>query len=124
VQPSTPRAAERVISPPHHSASPANDERKPSIVTIKRKSRFGDAPDLTPEELRGAARLPMPCGADWWVGRPPRIGRDQPAEGGGMWRDLGRRCGGVINSRNSGLKAVASDYRQPISLMTDGIGLA
>ena len=29
---------------------PANDDRKSAIVTIKRKSRFGDAPDLTPEE--------------------------------------------------------------------------
>jgi hypothetical protein len=29
-----------------------NDDRKPAIVTIKRKSRFGDAPDLTPEELQ------------------------------------------------------------------------
>ena len=38
------------LSPPHHSASPANDDRKSAIVTIKRKSRFGDAPDLTPEE--------------------------------------------------------------------------
>jgi hypothetical protein len=46
-QPSTPREAARVISPPH-----ANDGRKPSIVTVKRKSRFGDAPDLTPEELQ------------------------------------------------------------------------
>ena len=26
----------------------ANDDRKPSIVTIKRKSRFCGAPDLTP----------------------------------------------------------------------------
>jgi hypothetical protein len=43
LQPSTPRAAARV-------APPANDDRKPAIVTIKRKSRFGDAPDMTPEE--------------------------------------------------------------------------
>jgi hypothetical protein len=50
--PSTPREAKRVISPPHHSASPANDDQKSAIVTIKRKSRFGDAPDLTPEELQ------------------------------------------------------------------------
>jgi hypothetical protein len=51
LQPSTPRAAARVESPP------ANDDRKPAIVTVKRKSRFGDAPDLTPEEhkLRGDA---------------------------------------------------------------------
>jgi hypothetical protein len=49
-QPSTPREATRVISPPHHSASPANDDRKSAIVTVKRKWRFGDAPDLTPEE--------------------------------------------------------------------------
>ena len=34
VQPSTPRKAARVISPPHHSASPANDDRKPAIVNI------------------------------------------------------------------------------------------
>jgi hypothetical protein len=53
VQPSTPGEAARVIAPP-----PANDARKPAaIVSIKRKSRFGDAPDLTPEEhrRRGAA---------------------------------------------------------------------
>ena len=43
-QPSTPRAAARVAPPP------ANDDRKSAIVTIKRKSRFGDPPDLTPEE--------------------------------------------------------------------------
>jgi hypothetical protein len=30
----------------------ANDDRKPAIVTIRRKSRFGDAPDMTPEEHR------------------------------------------------------------------------
>ena len=29
---------------------PPNDDRKSAIVTIKRKSRFSDAPDLTPEE--------------------------------------------------------------------------
>jgi hypothetical protein len=46
-QPSTSREATRVITQP-----PANDDRKPAIVTIKRKSRFGDAPDLTPEEHR------------------------------------------------------------------------
>ena len=34
--PSTPREAKRVISPPHHSASPTNDDRKPAIVTTKR----------------------------------------------------------------------------------------
>jgi hypothetical protein len=28
------------------------DDRKLAIVTIKRKSRLGDAPDLTPEELQ------------------------------------------------------------------------
>jgi hypothetical protein len=44
-QPSTPREAARVIAQP-----PVNDDRKSAIVTIKRKSRFGDAPDLTPEE--------------------------------------------------------------------------
>jgi hypothetical protein len=43
-QPSTPRAAARVAPPP------ANDDRKSAIVTVRRKSRFGDAPDLTPEE--------------------------------------------------------------------------
>jgi hypothetical protein len=46
VQPSTPREAARV-APPR-----ANDDRKSAIVTVKRKSRFGDAPDLTPEELQ------------------------------------------------------------------------
>jgi hypothetical protein len=42
-QPITPRAAERVISPPHHSTSPANDDRKPAIVTTNRFSNvFAD----------------------------------------------------------------------------------
>ena len=46
-QPTTPRAAT-----PTPATLPADNERKPAIVTIKRKSRFGDAPDLTPEELQ------------------------------------------------------------------------
>jgi hypothetical protein len=34
-------------------AAPANDDRKSAIVTArKRRSRFGDAPDMTPEEHR------------------------------------------------------------------------
>jgi hypothetical protein len=33
--------------------APANDVRKPVIVTVKRRSsRFGDVPDMTPEEHR------------------------------------------------------------------------
>jgi hypothetical protein len=56
VQPSTPREATRVISPPNHSALPANDDRKPTtttkpaIVTASRKRRIGDDPHL-PMEL-------------------------------------------------------------------------
>jgi hypothetical protein len=34
------------------AATSSHDETKSAIVTIKRKSRFGDAPDLTPEELQ------------------------------------------------------------------------
>jgi hypothetical protein len=71
VQLSTPRDAKR-------DASPANDARKPAIVTIKRKSRFGDAPDLTRRSFSGAAMPPTPCGAAWWVGRLPRMRRAQP----------------------------------------------
>jgi hypothetical protein len=45
-QPSTPRAAARVIAPP-----PANDDRKTATVTARKaRGRLGDAPDLTPEE--------------------------------------------------------------------------
>jgi hypothetical protein len=34
-------------------ASPANDDRKPVIVTVKRRSsRFGEVPDMTLEEHR------------------------------------------------------------------------
>jgi hypothetical protein len=40
VQPSTPREAARVITPPHHSASPANDDRKPAIVTATSKKQL------------------------------------------------------------------------------------
>ena len=50
-QPSTLRKTERepaVTAPP-----PANDDRKPAIVTAKRRrSRFGDVPDMTLEEHR------------------------------------------------------------------------
>jgi hypothetical protein len=34
---------------------PANDDRKPAIVTIKRKSRFGDVPDMRGHRRRGEA---------------------------------------------------------------------
>jgi hypothetical protein len=35
------------------TGSPANDDRKPAIVTVKRRrSRFGDVPDMAPEEHR------------------------------------------------------------------------
>jgi hypothetical protein len=44
-QPSTPREAARV-------APPANDDRKSAIVTVRRRGRFGDAPDMTPEEYQ------------------------------------------------------------------------
>ena len=38
---------------PETTPAPANDDRKPAIVTVKRRrGRFGDAPDLTPEEHR------------------------------------------------------------------------
>ena len=34
-------------------AEPANDDRHSSIVTVRRpRGRFGDAPDLTPDELQ------------------------------------------------------------------------
>ena len=56
--------ADAVVPPDRvEEPAPGNDNRpevstssggatKPSIVTIKRKSRFGDAPDLTPEEYQ------------------------------------------------------------------------
>src|SRR5262249_27245362 len=39
---------------PQVERPPANDDRMPksSIVTNRRRSRFGEAPDLTPEELQ------------------------------------------------------------------------
>ena len=38
---------------PETPPAPANDERKPAIVTVKRRnSRFGDVPDMTLEEHR------------------------------------------------------------------------
>jgi hypothetical protein len=50
-QPTTPRAAA-----PAPATPPANDDRKSAIVTARRRGRFGDAPDMTPEEhqRRGA----------------------------------------------------------------------
>jgi hypothetical protein len=32
--------------------APANDDRKSAIVTVRRPGRFGDVPDMTPEEHR------------------------------------------------------------------------
>jgi hypothetical protein len=40
-------ADEAKLAPP-----PANDDRKPAIVIIRRKSRFGRAEDLTVEEIQ------------------------------------------------------------------------
>jgi hypothetical protein len=38
---------------PQTPPAPANNDRKSAIVTAKRRpGRFGDAPDLTPEEHR------------------------------------------------------------------------
>jgi hypothetical protein len=57
-QSSTPREAKRGAS------SPANDGRKPTIVTARKPRgdrNFSDAPDLTPEELSGAAMPPTRC---------------------------------------------------------------
>jgi hypothetical protein len=71
-QPSTPRAAARVAPPP------ANDDRKSAIVTVRRKSRFGDAPDLTPEEHQRRARPPTRYGSNWRDGRPPREAYEDP----------------------------------------------
>ena len=56
-QPSTPRKAARVAPPPANDdrADPATSSQpntKSAIITIKRKSRFGDVPDMTPEEHR------------------------------------------------------------------------
>jgi hypothetical protein len=74
-QPSTPRAAARVITPPHHSASPANDDRKPAIVTATSKKRLkllradkrATEPDNDPEATARVkaffARMIRPGGA-------------------------------------------------------------
>ena len=44
------RASNPAADAPEPSPPAASDDRKSAIVTIKRKSRFGDAPDMTPEE--------------------------------------------------------------------------
>src|SRR5215469_15495991 len=36
-------------------APPPAAERKPAIVTLRRKSRFGDVPELAPDEVRRRA---------------------------------------------------------------------
>jgi hypothetical protein len=56
-QRSTARGAARATQPAANDdrADPATSSQrttKSAIVTIKRKSRFGDAPDMTPEEHR------------------------------------------------------------------------
>jgi hypothetical protein len=53
VQPSTPRAAARVESPANDDGptEPASPPAASAIITARRRGkRFGDAPDLTPEE--------------------------------------------------------------------------
>ena len=46
------RASE--VAPPANPTpvTPASEARRSAIVTSRRRSRFGDAPDLTPEELQ------------------------------------------------------------------------
>jgi hypothetical protein len=75
VQSSTPREAARVISPSHHSASPANDDRKPAIVTAtsrkrskllraeKRASEPDNDPEATARVKAFFARMIRPGGA-------------------------------------------------------------
>ena len=58
-RPATTTAPKATAGAPHQMA------RKSAIVTIKRKSRFGDAPDLTPEEHQRRQGPPMRCGANW-----------------------------------------------------------
>ena len=66
---------------------PANDDRKSAIVTIERKSRFGDAPDLTPEEhpatRRGRRRAVARTGGSGdrqgWEERSRSAGSSSPA---------------------------------------------
>jgi hypothetical protein len=58
------------------ATTPANDDRKSSIVTVRRRgSRFADVPDMTPEEHRRVGDL-----ADaLWRDMVRRItGKDQP----------------------------------------------
>jgi hypothetical protein len=65
MQPSTPPTATRV-------APPANNDRKPAIVTVQRPGkRFADVPNMTPEEQaarqccrRVVARTGAPTGKD------------------------------------------------------------
>ena len=40
--------------------TPANDDRKPAIVTIRR-GKHADVPGLTPEEHQRRGVPPMPC---------------------------------------------------------------
>jgi hypothetical protein len=59
------RASGQGREPPPPAPEPANDdlkpapppaaEKKPAIVTIRRKSRFGDVPELAPDEVRQRA---------------------------------------------------------------------
>ena len=51
---SNPRGADRNGQGSQRATSaPASEDRKPVIVTVKRRpGRFGDVPDMTPEEHR------------------------------------------------------------------------
>ena len=51
---STSAIVRKGVAKPGTTPAPANDDRKPAIVTVKkrRRSRFGDVPDMAPEEHR------------------------------------------------------------------------
>jgi hypothetical protein len=119
VQPSTPGEAARVIAPP-----PANDARKPAaIVSIKRKSRFGDAPDLTPEELRDAARPPTRSGGNWcardaarrWPWRGPWCSsRRRP---NGLRGDVARQPAVVVSGSRDGGPEEEAPRLRPVAAL-------
>ena len=61
--------------------APANDDRKPAIVTARKPKRGNDdALELTPEELQRRGEAADALWRDWCARQPPRISRERAAD--------------------------------------------
>ena len=80
------KGAAKPETPPAPANDPTGVDPKSAIVTAKRRrSKFGDVPDMTPEEHQRRGDAAVRCSAIWCAGPP----NDRPADPERHWRSYG-----------------------------------